>query len=121
MSALTVLRKSDPGGAGKNGFRPDLGRAIEVGFRLLGWSAVTLLAAAGVFVVAFAMLGNFSVEGFFLQLANLADRYGAADTPRRLAFQGELRFVAAILLLTITFFRRASLRAAFFDGGRRGE
>lgn len=119
MSALTLIRKLDPAGTQKNGFRLDLGRAIEVGFRLLGWSSVTLLAAAGVFVVAFAMLGNFSAEGFFLQLGNLADRYSAADTPRRLAFQSELRFVAAILLLAITFFRRASLMGAFFDGGRR--
>jgi hypothetical protein len=93
--------------------KPDLGRAIEVGFRLLGWSAVTLLATAGLFFVVFAAFGNFTLEGFFLQVANLADRYGAADVTRRAAFGEDLRLVSGIALSVTMFFRRGSLGQVF--------
>ncbi|MBA3895671.1 MAG: hypothetical protein H0X36_00715 [Sphingomonadaceae bacterium] len=91
----------------------DVGRAIEVGFRLLGWSAVTLLATAGLFVLVFFALGNFTLEGFFLQVANLADRYGVADPTRRVAFQDDLRLVSGIALSATMFLRRASLGQVF--------
>ena len=105
MSALAVVVLPD---------RPShVGRAIEVGFRLAGWFAVTALAVAGLFVVAFVMLGNFTFEGFFLQLANLATRYGAADAVRRAHFQQNLVLVAAILLGATMFFRRGTLARIF--------
>ena len=89
------------------------GRAVEIGFRLLGWTAVTLLVVGGLFVVAFAMLGHFTADGFFLQLANLADRYGTADAARRAAFHDDLRLVAAIALSATMVFRRGSLGRVF--------
>ena len=93
--------------------RPDPGRVIEVGFRLLGWSAVSLLAAAGLFVVVFAAFGNFALEGFFQQLANLANRFGSADPQRRAAFGDDLLLVGAIALGATMLLRRASLAQVF--------
>ena len=95
--------------------RIELGRAVEAGFRLAGWTAVTMLAVAGLLVVAFAMLGNFTFEGFFLQLGNLADRYAAADLARRSSFLAELRWASLVLLVGTAFFRRGSLARIFVD------
>ena len=93
----------------------ELGRSVEAGFRLAGWTAITMLAVAGLFVLGFAMLGNFTFEGFFLQLANLADRYAAADLARRSSFLAELRWVGLFLLVGTAFFRRGSLARIFVD------
>ena len=103
-----ALRRQRAGNA-----RFDVGIAVEIGFRLLGWTAVTVLVVGGLFVAAFAMLGNFTPDGFFLQLANLADRYTAADAARRSAFHGDLRLVAAVALSATTLFRRGSLARVF--------
>ena len=97
--------------------RLDWGRAIEVGFRLAGWAAVTLLAAAGLFVLVFAAFGNFTLSGFFLQVANLADRFGAADEARRTAFQADLNVIVAVAVAGTMFFRRGSLKRAFRSSG----
>ena len=91
----------------------DLGRAVEIGFRLAGWGAGTLLATGGLFVLVFVALGNFTLEGFFLQLANLADRYGTADAARRAAFAGDLLLAGCIALGLAAVFRRGSLRQVF--------
>jgi hypothetical protein len=117
MIALSALRLPSA--------KPDLGRIIEVGFRLLGWSAVTLLAAGGLFVFVFAAFGNFTLEGFFLQVANLVQRYGTADAARRSAFQADLIIVAGIAIAGTMFFRRGSLGQVFASdptsvGGRHG-
>jgi hypothetical protein len=105
MSALAGPAASD---------RPSyFGQAVLIGFRLLGWTAVTLLVVGGIFVVAFAVLGNFTLQGFFLQLANLADRYGTADAVRRAAFHDDLRLVAAVALSATMVFRRGSLGRVF--------
>ena len=98
--------------------RIDVGHAIAVGFRLLGWSAVTVLVVAGLFVVALAAFGNFTLEGFFLHVANLAERYNSADAARRLSFQHTLLIVTLIALGMITLFRRASLARVFVGGLR---
>ena len=95
--------------------RIELSRAVEAGFRFAGWAAVTALTVAGLFVVGFAMLGNFTFEGFFLQLANLADRYAAADLARRSSFLAELRWAGLVLLVGTAFFRRRSLARIFVD------
>ena len=89
------------------------GQAVVIGFRLLGWTAVTVLVVGGIFVVGFAMLGNFTADGFFLQLANLADRYAMADAARRAAFHGDLSLVAGFALSATMFFRRGSLGRVF--------
>ena len=98
--------------------RLDPGRVIEVGFRLLEWSAVSLLAAAGLFVLMFAALGNFTLEGFFLHLANLSNRYGSAAAGRRAAFGDDLLLVGAIALGATMVCRRASLAQVFAIRGR---
>ena len=110
--------------------RIDPGRAIEVGFRLLGWTAVTLLVVGGFFVLAFAAFGNFTLEGFFLHVANLSTRYNSADAVRRASFQHTLLIVTLIALSATTVFRRGSLVRAFsgdvrphsnqIAGGHRG-
>lgn len=110
MSAFARLRWRDA--------RPDTGRVIEVGFRLAGWTAVSLLAATGLFVVVFAALGNFTLEGFFLQLANLSNRYGSADAGRRAAFGDDLLLVGAIAFAATMVCRRASFSQVFAARGR---
>jgi hypothetical protein len=101
MSALAGPAASD---------RPSyFGQAVLIGFRLLGWTAVTLLVVGGIF----AVLGKFTLQGFFLQLANLADRYGTADAVRRAAFHDDLRLVAAVALSATMVFRRGSLGRVF--------
>ncbi len=92
---------------------PDAGKLIEVSFRLLGWLAVSLLAAAGLFVAVFAAFGNFTLDGFFLHLANIANRYGSADAARRAAFGETLLLVGGAVLGAAMFLRRASLVQIF--------
>ena len=107
MSAMSALRLAVA--------RPEPGRVIEIGFRLLGWCAVTLLATAGLSVVVFAALGNFTLEGFFLALANLADRYTAANADRRGSFNDDILLVGTIALGATMALRRGSLRHVFSD------
>lgn len=110
--------------------RIDPGRAIAVGFRLLGWTTVTLLVVGGLFVLAFAAFGNFTLEGFFLHVGNLATRYNGADAARRTSFQHTVLIVTLITLGATTVLRRGSLVRAVSDdvrpisnhsaGGHRG-
>ena len=93
--------------------RIDFGRCIAIGFRLLGWTAVSVLAVLGLFVVAFAAFGNLTTFGFFFQLANLAVHYCSADALRQASFQQTLATVFGLALLATTFFRRGSLIQAF--------
>jgi hypothetical protein len=104
----------------------DVGRVIELGFRLLGWSAVSLLAAGGLFVFLFAAFGSFTLEGFFLHIGNLAAHYATADVARRSAFQTDLIVVVAIATAGTMFFRRGSLARVFaadpiLDGAGHGD
>lgn len=96
----------------------NMGRAIEIGFHVLGWSAVTLLASAGLFMAGFAALGNFTLDGFFFQLANLADRYAAADAGRRAGFGVDFVIAMAIALSATMFLRRGSLVRAIANDGK---
>ena len=107
MSALTSLRWRET--------LPDTGRVIKVGFRLLGWIVVSLLAAAGLFVLMFATFGNFTLEGFFRQLANLSNRYGSAGAARRMQFGETLLVVSAVALGVTMVCRRSSLAQIFAD------
>ena len=65
----------------------DLRRAIAdtsyIALRFSGWLAMTTLAALGVTVLFFLMLGNFTPLGFFSQVANLGSHFVAADAARR--------------------------------------
>ena len=93
--------------------RVDVGRSIVIGFRLLGWTTVTVLVVCGLFVVAFAAFGNLTLFGFFFQLANLAVHYCSADALRQESLQQTLATLFGLALLATTFFRRSSLVQAF--------
>ena len=87
--------------------------ACLIALRLIGWSTVTLLATLGCLVLVFLMLGNFSADGFFAQLNNLARRFLAADPDRREQFLSFAATVAGVLLAAMVLSRRRSLRAVF--------
>lgn len=59
---------------------------VEIGFRFLGWLAVTTLCAAGILFLLFLLMSGFSAESFFAHLANIASRYLDAEEARRAAF-----------------------------------
>jgi len=87
----------------------DLRRAIAdtsyIALRFSGWLAMTTLAALGVTVLFFLMLGNFTPLGFFSQVANLGSHFVAADAARRATFVGELRIVALLIFGVIALLR----------------
>ncbi len=84
-----------------------------VALRLSGWLAVSLLTTLGLYVLFFMALGNMSAEGFFAQLANLGDRFVAADPTRRSSFMSLVTTVSAILFLAVSIARLRSLLAIF--------
>ncbi|QNE07773.1 hypothetical protein [Croceicoccus marinus] len=81
--------------------------------RVSGWLVVSLLATLGLYVLFFMALGNMSAEGFFAQLANLGDRFVAADLTRRSSFMSLVGTVSAILFFTVCAARLRSLLAIF--------
>lgn len=95
--------------AGVPGWRRDLSRAIAdtsyVALRLSGWLAMTTLAAMGVTVLFFLMLGNFTPLGFFSQIANLGSHFVSADAARRATFVSDLRFVGALIFGVVALLR----------------
>jgi hypothetical protein len=91
--------------------------ALLVTIRLAGWIATTAMATLGVATLFFVILGSFTLSGTMLQVNNLASRYLEADAARQAQFQMIVCSALAISLALITFFRRASLRAAFDSKG----
>lgn len=87
--------------------------ACYVALRVAGWLAVTSLAAMGLYVLFFLALGNMSAEGFFAQLANLGNRFTAADTLRRDSFLSIVGTVSTVLFLIVAAARFRSLLAIF--------
>lgn len=87
--------------------------ALVIGLRLSGWVATTLMATLGVATLFFVILGSFTLSGTMLQLDNLASRYLEAEPARQVQFNQIVCSVLSLAFLLITFFRRASLRAAF--------
>ena len=84
-----------------------------IALRVSGWLVVSLLATLGLYVLFFMALGNMSAEGFFAQLANLGDRFGAADPARRGSFMSLLTTVSAALFILVSAARLRSLLAVF--------
>lgn len=80
--------------------------------RLAGWSAVTALATLGCFVLFFLALGDFSADGFFAQVENLARRFIAADQARRAQFLSLLTIVAGVALASVSACRWRSMAQA---------
>jgi hypothetical protein len=87
--------------------------ACYVALRFAGWLAVTSLAAMGIYVLFFLALGNMSADGFFAQLANLGNRFTAADTLRRDSFLSIVGTVSTVLFLIVATARFRSLLAIF--------
>jgi hypothetical protein len=77
--------------------------------QISGWLALNALAAAGVIAMIAFAIGSFSLPLTMLQLANLADRYVAANIARRDQFDQIvlIGFLAAFLLISV--FRLGSL------------
>lgn len=87
--------------------------ALLVVLRLAGWIATTVMATLGVATLFFWLLGGFTLSGTMLQVDNLASRYLEADAARQTQFHTIVCSVLGIAFALISFFRRASLRAAF--------
>ena len=87
--------------------------ACYVALRVTGWLAVTSLAAMGIYVLFFLALGNISAKGFFAQLANLGNRFTAADALRRESFLSLVGTVSTVLFLIVATARFRSLLAIF--------
>lgn len=80
--------------------------------RVSGWVGVNLLVSMGIIVLAFLMLGGFSMEGLMRHLLNLASRYVEAGAGRRTQFDLFVLACLAIFFAGTCFFRRAVLVAA---------
>ena len=91
------------------------GAVAACGLRLTGWFAVNALAAAGVVALILFTIGGFSLPLTMEQLANLADRYVAANAARRDQFDQIVILGFFAILLLIAFFRRGGFARAFED------
>ena len=87
--------------------------ALLVSLRLAGWIATNVMATLGVATLFFWLLGSFTLSGAMLQVDNLASRYLEADAARQAQFHMIVCSLLGIAFALISFFRRASLRAAF--------
>ncbi|KUR74232.1 hypothetical protein [Novosphingobium sp. Fuku2-ISO-50] len=95
------------------------GAVAACALRLTGWFAVNALAAAGVMALILFAIGDFSLPITMVQLANLADRYVAANAIRRDQFDQEVIIGFFAILLLIAFFRRGSFARAFEDASNK--
>ncbi len=93
------------------------GALAAAALRLSGWLAVNVLAAAGAVALVLFAIGSFSLPQTMVQLANLADRYVAADAARQGQFNHIVLFGFAAAFVGSAFFRRAGLARAFETGG----
>ncbi len=93
------------------------GALAAAALRLSGWLAVNVLAAGGAVALVLFAIGSFSLPQTMVQLANLADRYVAADGARRGQFDHIVLFGFAAAFGACAFFRRAGLARAFETGG----
>lgn len=91
------------------------GAVTACGLRLMGWFAVNVLAAAGVIALILFAIGDFSLPVTMAQLANLADRYVAANAIRRDQFDSQVIIGFFAILLLVAFFRRGGFARAFED------
>ena len=90
-----------------------LADACYVILRATGWMTVTALTAMGLYVLFFLALGDMSAEGFFAQLANLGNRFTAADALRRASFLSLVGTVSTVLFAAVAAARFRSLMAIF--------
>jgi len=93
--------------------RSGWGAAIAASMYFLGWVAVNVLTAAGTLLLLGFAIGSFTLPGMLLQLANLADRYAAADAVRRGAFDLVVIKGAVLIFAIVCLLRRGSLFRIF--------
>lgn len=87
--------------------------ACYAALRLAGWLATSVAIVAALWVLFFAMLGEFTFAGALLHLENFAARYVAADIERRAAFETQFWIASGVLLLVAGVLRRHALRDLF--------
>ena len=92
--------------------RFDWGAVFVAAVRLTGWLAVNALAAAGIIAAIAFAIGSFSLPLTMAQLANLADRYVAANAARQGQFNHIVICGFAAAMLGVSFFRRAGFARA---------
>ncbi|WP_267381463.1 MULTISPECIES: hypothetical protein [unclassified Sphingomonas] len=91
---------------------PDFPTILYYGLRILGFTVTSLLVSWGLFVLAMLMIGSLSFDLMMAQLANLSNRYVAADAQRVAQFKGLVIVAQFLLLAGVMFFRRHALLGA---------
>lgn len=89
--------------------KPDMGYLLYSALHGAGVLGSTLLMTWGLFVLFFAAIGGFSLAGVMHQLANLSNRYLAADADRITQFRALVFGLHLIVGGTILFLRRDNL------------
>jgi len=92
--------------------RYNWGAIFAVVVHLTGWLAVNALAAAGIIAAIAFAIGSFSMPLTMAQLANLADRYVAANAARQGQFNHIITCGFTAAFLGVSFFRRAGFARA---------
>lgn len=86
----------------------------------VGWLTGNILGVLGCAVAAFIVLSHGQWDAFFLHIDNLASRYVAADTSRRMMFEHILVQVFVVLFVAISLFRAGGfirrIRSALAEG-----
>jgi hypothetical protein len=93
----------------------DWGGLIAVGFRCLGWLAVTTLCAFGCLALIALTFGSFTLDGTMLQMNNLTARFVAADPVRQQQFHTILVSTFAGVFSLVALVRRRSMIEAIFS------
>jgi len=84
------------------------GKASYLCVELSAWFTFNLFCALGLFVIFFAALGGFELEGFFAHLANIANRFADAGEARRSSFGMQLVFSVLATVSMISLLRVSS-------------
>jgi hypothetical protein len=106
-----------PSRAHRGAPRAELPTALPIGLHLAGFAGAILLMTWGVFALFFLALGGFSLDGLMHQLANLANRYVAADAARREAFRQVLAAAHLVVAAVLVALRRRHLLPAGLTQG----
>lgn len=93
--------------------RLSVGQALALGLRLIGWSAVTLLTTAGLFVLLFWAIGDLTAGGFFAQIGMIGTHYGQAPADMQSRFLSHLEIIGLIALAFVSLLRSGTLFAIF--------
>lgn len=86
-----------------------------------GFLASTYLMTLGLPLLFFLMISGGSVDVFFAQIANLADRFLSADAPRQSGFVEELKFGLIGLATLMAIWRMPRFLNEVADGLREDE